>query len=702
MRDNNNIIPDSRYILYTKLMSSLSLGRRSYSISFLPIAIVVLALTDFLQDLLSSVVSGISGFIGWMTTEMVELLLFVPQPGNLPELNDLFWSVSFPIFWAGLSVVGSMFFLSMMLSPDQQKADPHRFLSRTLMMIVAILAFGLGAFDVAVAASNGIAAELYPEEYRLELSSDAYEALATSTLAGFAALLFPIVASPKIILTFVLFLTMLGMRVVIILTFYAVFPIIALLWIVDIGPLVYAQKFSQFFIKITAFLLVFGVIIAAILGVGGALGGGATEAVTGEPIGDVEVDSVGSEVEDRESGGMLEDTEYGGTVSGTSQSALSVALIQVYAYLGSLWLVIAITSVILGATVSTGFKRQRLRQRRVKKKASNVSERLKQNLDENKTLQQHVKDTANESVKSAEESFKKAGDQIQESNVPGSDLSGEMMKKAGVNGRKGVEGVVAAAGNIGKGAKKVSNSVDSVYSSVANFDKKLQETSKSLQAVKSNSDSHMISGMAGAGSGLARAGSAYTKVFKQRGMRRSIQAGVGIARESPIGRYGPGDSKTKKRLNEADVKEDKYISDDDIDVEDIHENNDIFDNSRFDIDEVEFRAESSSQTSSNGIKESENGDVIQRGKLVDTDSGEEIPYIGFDLEEDGNGTKLEDGEVYSLNGASMRKWHEEKPFSHPSEIGEYNQVSSDEHTVIEHEPTTDQTDQRSTQTEQGR
>lgn len=323
----------------------------AFTVVFTPVLGIIDVLKWFVVTVLELIVEGITMLAGWFVIETIELVLFFPPPTDIPELTSLYWGVTFPLFWGLLTVIGLGFFGLMQLFPASDKADTDKFMKRVLIAVVLLYAVGHG-FGLVVEAVNIVGQFLYPEDYRIAVEMDTFEGIATGAFTGVAVLIFAIVASPKILITYGTFLLMLGMRMVIVYSTYVLFPVLIAFWITDIGPMKYGKMLAGKMLQITALLLLFGILLAAILGVGGALSGGGVESSElGGEIGDISFQETGEQ--DRLTGGVLEDENP--QLSAQSQGSLTRAWISVFTYFGALWLCITITSMILGGTVSTGF-----------------------------------------------------------------------------------------------------------------------------------------------------------------------------------------------------------------------------------------------------------------------------------------------------------------------------------------------------------
>lgn len=362
--------PDRRALYSVFLISSILSLTGIYLVGLLQ------GLKDLFIMIMELIVEGGTALAGWFVISTIESMLFFPPPTQLDELTGLYWGVTFPLFWGLLSVVGAGFFLGMQLFPESEKSDPDKFMKRVLIAVVLLWAVGHG-FGLGVEMVHAVASHLYPESFRIAIEFDTLEGIATASFTGFAVLVFAWWASPKIILTYAMFLIMLGMRMVIVYSTYVLFPILIAFWITDIGPFKYGKMMAGFMFKATIFLLLFGVLIAAILGVGGALA--AADAPSAEDLGGEREDIVLNSDYDGD-----EDTRYEGGVytqddpqaSAHGMSAVTSAWVSVYSYFAAIWLCITLTSMFLGVSVSTGLTKKMARAGKLQGGMKRIKSRL--------------------------------------------------------------------------------------------------------------------------------------------------------------------------------------------------------------------------------------------------------------------------------------------------------------------------------------
>lgn len=235
--------------------------------------------------------------LGWVTTWAVEQLLFFPNPADFASLNNIYWTDSVPIFFASLATIGSVFFLSMQLFPQQKTASVDRFMRRTFIAIILVLffagpstvpgvpdqivtildktgVFSDGLYPSAVDGVQSIGKYLYPDNVYIDNISDGgiVEAALYNITGGVAAILAAIMLNTGVLLTLAVFLFILSIRMLLVYAIYAAFPILMTFWVVDIGPAKYGKMAAGVGIKAAIYLLLIGVIISAMFSVGQSVG----------------------------------------------------------------------------------------------------------------------------------------------------------------------------------------------------------------------------------------------------------------------------------------------------------------------------------------------------------------------------------------------------------------------------------------------
>ncbi len=608
------------------------------------------------------IVEGVTGTVGELTTGLIELMLFFPQPGEM-GLNSLYWGLTFPAFWGILTVVSSAFFVLMQLFPDSDKADLDRFMKRAMFAVILVIIVGNGGFDMLILFFNTIGLEIFPSDYEIGIDMSTMEGIATVGLTGVSALLFILFTTPKIILTIALFLAMLGMRAVIIYSTFVLFPILIALWVTDIGPLSYGNMLAKFMFKATMLLLFLGLFMALILGV--------TSEIAGEGLSNPEIQQEyepidRSEVEgDRQSGGALTDTTP--QFSSSGMGALTGAWFSVFVYFAGIWLCITLVSTILGGTVSPGLSKNVAKGAKYQKKFSAIKDRINDSrgkTDSDSTSPSGSDDMGIKPEGIGDEDVEEMGDDSAPEPENDDESAWESVKSMKEDATEKVEGAKDKASEMKDG-----------------FSEKHPAIAKGAN-------------LAGRG-----AKSAYS-VWNQESAMDTLGEAGRIARESPIG--APPKEHGSKEDKKPKLDEDEPVSISDLKpggFDDKGGTEQNRHNTRFDLDGATYEYSNEYVGEATG----ENGEVkdMQTGYLTNTETGEEIPYVGFGDWEKDEGTKLQEGEEYQFSDMECRQFDygkygdkvahdrisEEDTYTeknkHGTPMAKYDQACATEHTTVE-------------------
>lgn len=532
------------------------------------------------MNLLMSAVFGVVGTIFQAGTK--QFLMFTP-PNQIPGLNEIYMK-SLWLYFALLPVLGATFFLTMQLFPHNQDTDPYRLGERMFAATVGVLVMKEG-FSHIVTLHNEMIDFFLIGTFNLQFVQSGAQSIAGGALGGLAAVVFAYFASYEILLSVVMFWIMLSMRMILIYTFYGLFPLFMVLWIVDIGPAKYGKMVAELGFKLTAILLIFGIVIAGMMSVTGAIAGGGT---------DSDVEFAGSEPI------VNAEDQQGGEFSGSSGSVdVGVILIKIFAYFGGLWLAIALTSSGFAMVISTrgsSAVKSRARQGRSPDPGTstqatgggagggatagsgasaggggggsmdNGSAPEPDNpgldaegmaTDKAESVQETGEDLqeTGESMEETGEAMEDAGEALEDAGAAvggpagsvvgaaagkGVKAAGKGMKAAGKGVQKAGEGI-EGAGNLAESAtESVSGAVDTVgdkWDDVASRDYDMLGNDNTSwtkdKALKAGS------GMKKAGSLAKRGGKAYHNVFKQKGVKNSLAESKRMAEESDIGAPDP-------------------------------------------------------------------------------------------------------------------------------------------------------------------
>lgn len=537
-----------------------------------------------IKQLLLTVVEGLWSIVEWLTVGIIEDLLYFPGTHHIPQLGEMYWGTddglgTFHVFWFILSVVGAAFFLFAQLFPEQDEASIDRFMQRVLVAVVMLFVVGFG-FGYLIEAVNAVGQWMFPTEYRIDLSV-AFNSIMMSEagqLGGFAigAILFAFLAGPKILLTYGIFLMVLGMRMVIVYMTYAMFPILIAFWIVDIGPAKYGKMVSGYIFKVTMMLLLFGIVLSGILGVGGAIASGevgGSAAVSSEQLFDGMYEPP-EQSEDRTIGGTFDDSPD--AFPSPADTSLS-AWFQIFAFFAALWMCIGLTAMVMGSTISTGAGRNM-------KKAEGSITKMKQGYRDRMSSSGgggaeagsrgdgngHTGQTGGEETDSGDGQDEEvsedtgAGEDAPEPENPETSLGDKAShlddKYLGGRGGRAKQAAGEAVGTYknkaeagaDKMGRKASETGDSVEDSMTQIGEHLGGTAggyvgKGVGKVANagvTAVGNVPKGAMKGGNLAKRGGKAYWNVFKQPDVGSSIGEAHRIARESPIGHPNkPGETR---------------------------------------------------------------------------------------------------------------------------------------------------------------
>lgn len=366
-----------------------------------PLAPLIDQATGVIVWVVEAVVEGVLALIGTIFVGITRVILQFPPPSQISSLSNYYDSM-IGLFLILLLLGGAIFLVYMQIFPESPKADPYRLIERGFAGFVLVLV-GKPLFDNAVWLTNQIIGVLMPGSYSLDVISGGLGALlgaggvagaASLGLSTIASFLFAIFGGWSTLITIFLFWVVLAMRMLIVYVVFGLFPLLIVFWIFDMGVLKYASQASEFAFKVAGFLLIIGVVVAGILGVGDAIAGeGATESgvfanisegaqnatdggggngsaasLAGPGSGSVDVGSEGSRGGAFQSGGGSGSGSSGNNSTGANMSEVNASaqrvaensgsmaniLIRIFAYIGSLWLSIAIVMSGLGVVISTG------------------------------------------------------------------------------------------------------------------------------------------------------------------------------------------------------------------------------------------------------------------------------------------------------------------------------------------------------------
>lgn len=297
------------------------------------------AVQDFFIWLMNSLMTAIFGVVGKLFLMGTEKFLFFTPPTQVPGLNEI-WMKSFWLFWSLLTLSMASFFLAMQLFPYSPKTDPYRMGERILAGVVMVFV-SRPLLGQIVELHNVFGKWIMPSSYNIQFLASGVEAIAGGVGGVIAAAVFAILADWSVLFSVAMFYIILAMRMLLIYTVYGLFPLFAALWIVDVGPGKYGKMVAEIAFKLTAILLVMGILVSGILGVTGAIAGQST------------TDNV-EFADDTQMGVVSEDGTEGGVFAGGTSSSVDVTqiLAQIFAYFGGIWLSTSLVTGSLGMLIS--------------------------------------------------------------------------------------------------------------------------------------------------------------------------------------------------------------------------------------------------------------------------------------------------------------------------------------------------------------
>lgn len=309
------------------------------AVPFIPLLDITEAVQDAFIWFMNKIMSAIFGVVGKLFLMGTEKFLFFTPPTQVAGLNDM-WMKSFWLFWALLTLSMASFFLAMQLFPYSPKTDPYRMGERILAGVVMVFA-SRPLLGQIVELHNIFGQWIMPSSYNIQFLASGVEALAGGIGGVIAAAVFAILADWSVLFSVGMFYIILAMRMLLIYTVYGLFPLFAALWIVDVGPGKYGKMVAEIAFKLTAILLMIGIIVAGILGVTGAIAGQGTSD-------DVEF------ADDTQMGVVSEDGTQGGVFAGGTSSSVDTTqiLAQIFAYFGGIWLSTSLVTGSMGMLIS--------------------------------------------------------------------------------------------------------------------------------------------------------------------------------------------------------------------------------------------------------------------------------------------------------------------------------------------------------------
>jgi len=258
--------------------------------------LIIDALKRALEWLLTIVATSIFGLIGEVFIGMTEQFLIIDTyPSHSAILIDVWYDVE-PLFWAFLPIIGGIYFIGYQLHPEDEEYDIYRFFERAFIGGILLLLTspriaelnasftpttnGYDLYSIIVLTVNEIAKFIYPEDYTISFIQQGINSLGAAVTASLSIALSVLVLAfvgifivGSILTILLVFYLILGVRLLLINITYALMPLFIALWIADVSIGKYGKMVTEAVMKVTAILLILGVVIAIILSVSGAIAG---------------------------------------------------------------------------------------------------------------------------------------------------------------------------------------------------------------------------------------------------------------------------------------------------------------------------------------------------------------------------------------------------------------------------------------------
>lgn len=224
---------------------------------------------DFVRALVNLFTTGLLDAVGLIYSTGAEYFLFFQNPYGIAELND-YWYDTLPLFAFIAIAMTIVYFLTMILLADEDKAQPQRMIARLIRAsIYVFISKELVAFFVTL--THQISFAVYPASYTFQAGAGIAEQIVATAGNAFVALAFAAVSTGSLILMGMVFFTILAIRMLIVYVVYAIFPVIMGFWIVDVGPAKYGKTFADIALRGMAAMLVVGLLISGFIAVGDSI-----------------------------------------------------------------------------------------------------------------------------------------------------------------------------------------------------------------------------------------------------------------------------------------------------------------------------------------------------------------------------------------------------------------------------------------------
>ncbi|WP_302084041.1 hypothetical protein [Salinibaculum rarum] len=302
---------------------------------------------------LNLIADGVLGVAAGLFIDGMGPLLIYENPIYFDALNEV-WDKSFKVYFIIL-LLGVLSYLAVMqVFPNIDETDLHRIGERILIsMFLVVISKQLFAWFVAM--TNGIASFYYPTSYNMQYASSITgEVIGQFGGAVVAVAILKISSGLQLISIGLLFYVVLAMRMLLIYSVYSLFPIFIAMWVFDVGPAKYANQFASLLFKVTAVLLMMGIVLSGILAVGSTIAGtpGGSGGFSSHQVQPHGPDGIYGDL--GETSGISTDGQFADDAEYGSPGGLADLLFQLFSFLGSIWLMIAVTLSGFGIFLSAG------------------------------------------------------------------------------------------------------------------------------------------------------------------------------------------------------------------------------------------------------------------------------------------------------------------------------------------------------------
>ncbi|MDQ2074690.1 hypothetical protein RBH20_19360 [Haloarcula sp. H-GB4] len=211
---------------------------------------------------LTNAVSGLLDTLSMIFSLGYEMFLFYPNPANVSVLNTL-WKISFSAY---VAVAGLSFLYILLMAqyfPGADSADLQLHLEKVTKYFVAILmSRELIAFFVAF--THTLTGLYYQTSYDLSIGVTITRAV-MDEVGLYVGYNWGLLAAGLMLITGLGLILILVLRMLIIYVTYALLPLLLAFKLVSVGPWKRVNAMGEKFIKVSAKLMLFGILVTALI-----------------------------------------------------------------------------------------------------------------------------------------------------------------------------------------------------------------------------------------------------------------------------------------------------------------------------------------------------------------------------------------------------------------------------------------------------